>query len=250
MGSLFLDTEFSLAQNFTKTFWYSCYMNTSMMQESMNHLNLGDIYAADSHGEVARHAELTDTLMHIPKERIEQLSDEDRATYLSLIGKDHLIELAEPIETPEEVVDNNQVKDTTLTGRVDVDATLSVNELMAKYDIPKATAWRAKSRGYFIYGYHEKGQPSAPDIDWFTASKDIIDTSVEIGVTSAVSQYPIGDREVNIEDLKAEAVLRIFELSGVLEKRDNKGWLVNVAKNAARNFIKKHHPVIELSELT
>lgn len=230
------------------------------MQPTMSEIALssrelaGDIYAPDAHSDLAKKFEIVDILKQLPKERIEQLSADDKATYLAMIGRDDLITVDEKSTNDDrfdaEGMLTKKLHATSEKGRVDVDTFLSVNELMAKYDIPKATAWRAKQRGYFVSGYHEKSQPLSPDSEWFTSNQEEIDRSIEIGVRSAVNQYPIGDREISVEDLKAEAMLRIFELSGVVKNRENKGWLINVAKNAARSFIKKHHPVRELSEFS
>lgn len=193
-----------------------------------------------------------DTLIRLPQEKIDQLSDEDKATYYSMIGRDDLIVGDIPSAENKKLIVNipltEKVHEPIVKGRINVNSNLSVKELVEKYDIPKATAWRAKKRGYFVASYHEKSQPMNPDADWFTSNQGTIDSCIEIGVQSAINQYPIGDRELSIEDLKAEAMLRLFELSGVVEKRENKGWLVNVAKNAARNLIKKSRPVSVLSE--
>jgi hypothetical protein len=97
-----------------------------------------------------------------------------------------------------------------------IEKSLTVREIMEKYDLPKTTAWRAKRRGWYAPNYHEK--------------------AVELGIMTdeeAIKLYQALEW-VQDEDIVQDTMLRMVELAG--RNIENP---IGYATTIARNLMKK-----------
>lgn len=124
------------------------------------------------------------------------------------------------------------------------DIGLTVQELMIKYNLPKATAWRAKNRGYFWKDYHKREiNISDGEID-YNKIEQLVKKGIASSVKMLMSRTGFSSLKefmspYSIEDVEQEAMLRVLQLTGH-SNFSNDGFIVNVAKNVVRSFFQKY----------
>ncbi|MDO8582323.1 MAG: hypothetical protein Q7S16_05635 [bacterium] len=155
---------------------------------------------------------------------------------------------AENSETPESfesLLRESETGEVVKREKVIIDPAMKPGAIQEKYNVSRATAFRAIKRGYLIVNYHTRIVD--PDPSWNKENAGIIRHSAEKGVMAVLSSRRklFGMREIaeivspySIEDVNNEAVVRIMEISGFPE-RDREGWRVKAAKIAAYKFLDK-----------
>lgn len=101
-----------------------------------------------------------------------------------------------------------------------------------KTGLDRATYYRARKRGYFYIGYHDKeinAKPGNVDIG-------IVTKVVRKAVNAIAKLYEVDSFTRN--DMVQEGILRVLELSGH-PKINHVGFMYMVALNAARTFLQK-----------
>lgn len=164
----------------------------------------------------------------------------------------------EPVGLPEEVQEKIESLDNTLaeainkseTGekiekkRVEIDPETPPEEIMAKFNVSRTTAWRIRKRGYVNLNYRTR--ILEPDLTWNRANEENILESAKKGVVSIIARMAklSGQsveeflRPYNIEDAIQEGALRIMEISGN-QDRDSENWRIAVAKIGACKFLER-----------
>jgi len=114
----------------------------------------------------------------------------------------------------------------------------NVKDLMRKYGISRATAYRAITRGYFYPEYHKKRVCIADSCTF--------DVANAYATSKAVFHRYFHPEFLDWkEDMIQEAVLRMLEVSGISQDR-NFFW--GVARNTMRDFARKNR-LIESREI-
>jgi hypothetical protein len=126
--------------------------------------------------------------------------------------------------------------------KIEINKDLSTAQIMEEYGCSRATAWRAKNRGWLFTGYHTR--EVAVNTDWASDNIEEIQTSANIGVRAYLKRLSQGaDRSISElcaplspEDFIQEAVLRLVELSDHPD-RNVEGWRVMVARHACQDLL-------------
>ncbi len=123
------------------------------------------------------------------------------------------------------------------------DLALREQEFLAKYEISRATYYRAKKSGYFVPEYHKR----IINIDNSFVEKNwglIVECStISVLVIIKQRRESAFGRLFKFNDLRDEALLKIVEKSGEVVKQlpqinDLRGFLINMGINAVKDFIK------------
>jgi hypothetical protein len=133
------------------------------------------------------------------------------------------------------------------------DKKISLEELMAKYDVSRSTAWRMLGRGYVIKGAHDRNY--LPDPQWAEQNAQRLSELARRAYRAVARVNPdifpplestrtVGEG-ISPEDLVQEAMMEIVGRSGsktFLEpsekggvKRDHDGYLMTVMKHRILN---------------
>lgn len=126
--------------------------------------------------------------------------------------------------------------------RVLVDVDLSVSQIVAQFGVHRATAWRAKARGWLVLDYHDR--EVVVDQRWAESNQENLLLSAKKGVLAYLRRRAAnGGRTVaeicspfTADDVIQQALVRLLELSGHLD-REKEGWRVRVAQHAAADFL-------------
>ncbi|OGF82439.1 hypothetical protein A3B18_03805 [Candidatus Giovannonibacteria bacterium RIFCSPLOWO2_01_FULL_46_13] len=116
----------------------------------------------------------------------------------------------------------------------------SIPKLAEKYGVSRATAWRAKKRGWLVPAYLEKKMIISDD--GIPVSKEEIIRDAKTGVFGFLKRVLAGKNfkqaiaPFSTDDMVQEATKRLYELTGH-EKFTDRSWRINVAWVAARDFI-------------
>lgn len=107
---------------------------------------------------------------------------------------------------------------------------MAPKEIMVKYHVSRATAYRGAKIGYIVLGYH------IPEImvDMDRARKNL-DLIIMIAEQTLYRQF---GWIANKADARSEAILKLLLLSGH-PNFGSKNWMIRVAVNALRDFAKR-----------
>ncbi len=127
---------------------------------------------------------------------------------------------------------------TTERKRILISKDMNAKDIQEKYNVSKATSYRARKQGWLFLNYQKK--VIMIDNDWAEKNVDILKKSAEIGSKFALRKLKnntLSIKPYEFEDLVSTAYIRLIELSGH-PKRDLPLWRSTVARNAVLDFIK------------
>jgi DNA-directed RNA polymerase specialized sigma24 family protein len=121
---------------------------------------------------------------------------------------------------------------------------MGVIEMMTRFGISRATAFRAKKRGWLTVGYHQRTVNMADRLDLLPV--DDLYREAEIGAVKAANRLGMQITGRDKADCVQEAITRLLELSGD-ENFSSPRWRTGVAVNAATDLLRKIRPLRHIS---
>lgn len=135
--------------------------------------------------------------------------------------------------------------------QVEITSDMKGAEIMERYNVSRATAWRAlkraekdpEGRSYIFLNYYVK--EINIDEHWAKLHHEELSEDADFGARLAITRMKKVPGSVDaflsplsFDDLKQDAFIRLWQLSGRVEDRDDPKWRRGVALRAAADFIR------------
>jgi len=135
--------------------------------------------------------------------------------------------------------------------QVEITSDMKSAEVVERYKVSRVTAWRAikraendpEGRSYIFLNYHVK--EINIDENWAKSHHEELTEGADFGSRLAITRMKKVPGSVeaflsplSFDDLKQDAYMRLWQLSGRVEDRDDPKWRRGVALRAAQDFIR------------